>query len=778
MTDRISRRGSRWALTLLTTSMLTGVAAPALAQTGDTSAQLEELVVTAQKRAENLQDVPIAVTALSTQRLDQLQVSDMNDFIKFLPNVTLNTSAPGFAKIYMRGIASGENGNHSGPQPSVGIYLDEQTVTTITGPLDVHVYDIARVEVLAGPQGTLYGASSQAGTIRIITNKPSTSGFEAGYDVEVNSVAHGDIGYGFEGYVNQPLGDRAAIRLVAWALRDGGYIDNVPGTLTYPIGVPPDNLGPVRINNNDLVEKDFNETDTYGARAALKIDLDDNWSITPSINMQRTEADGTFNYDPGKGYLKVSRYRQDLSDDKWYQAAATIEGRVANLDVTYAAAYMQRWQDGQTDYSDYAYFYDTLYGYGAYWTDDAGRPIDITQYIQSKDYFTKQSHEFRVASPAENRFRMTAGLFYQRQTHNIQQRYKIDRLARATEVPLWPDTIWLTKQLRVDRDIAVFADASYDVTEKLTLNGGIRFFKAKNGLEGFFGYGRGFSSRTGEAACFGLPVVDGSPCTNLDTTTNDDGRTYRLNAQYKIDDDRMIYATYSTGYRPGGVNRRGGGPYDPDFLKNMEFGWKTTWLDNRIRWNGAAFRGKWDDYQFSFLGQNGLTIIANGGKAKILGVESDINWLITEGLTVSGAASYIDAELDQDYRNTPGGPILAPKGQSLPVTPKFKFNVSARYEWTIGDMGAHIMGTLVNSGSAFPDLRTADRAIVGKTPGYTVVDLTAGLTNGSWRVEAFAKNLFDEKYQYDRGVACTVCTRVFVDPGRPRIMGLRFGQTF
>ena len=202
------------------------------------------------------------------------------------------------------------------------------------------------------------------------------------------------------------------------------------------------------------------------------------------------------------------------------------------------------------------------------------------------------------------------------------------------------------------------------------------------------------------------------------------------------------------------------------------------WLENRLRWNGAAFRGKWDDYQFSFLGQNGLTIIANGGKAKITGIETDLNWLVAEGLTISSAASYIDGELDEDYRNTPGGPILAPKGQSLPVTPKFKFNVSARYEWTIGDMDAHVMGTVVNSGSAFPDLRTADRAIVGKVPSYTVVDLTAGLTNGSWRVEAFAKNLFDEDYQVDRGVACTVCTRVFIDPGRPRILGVRFGQTF
>lgn len=769
MTNDRRSRAARWSVGLLATSMLTAVAGPALAQSNEVG--LEELVITAQKRAENLQDVPISVSALSTERLDQLQVSDMNDFIKFLPNVTINTSAPGFAKIYMRGVASGENGNHSGPQPSVGIYLDEQPVTTITGPLDVHVYDIARVEVLAGPQGTLYGASSQAGTIRIITNKPSTEGFEAAYDLEVNSVAHGDIGYGVEGYVNQPLGDRAAIRLVGWALHDAGFVDNEAATLTYP-------TGPVTINNNALAEKDFNEVDTYGARAALKIDLDEDWSVTSSLNAQRTEADGSFAYDPGRGYLNVARFRPDQSDDKWFQAAATIEGKVSNLDLVYAGAYMKRWLDSETDYSDYAFFYDTLYGYGAYWTDDAGRPNDITQYIQAKDYFTKQSHEFRVSTPVENRFRVTAGLFYQRQTHNIQQRYKIDRLAAATEVSGWPDTIWLTKQLRVDRDYAAFADAGFDLTDKLTLNAGIRFFKAKNGLEGFFGYGRGYSSRTGEAACFAPAIVEGSPCTNLDRVTKDTGETYRLNAQYKIDDDRMVYLTYSTGYRPGGVNRRGGDAYDPDYLKNLEFGWKTTWFSNRLRWNGAAFQGKWNDYQFSFLGQNGLTIIANGGKAKIRGVETDIDWLAAPGLTVSGAASYIDAELDADYRNTPGGPILAPKGQSLPVTPKFKYNVNARYEWELGDYDAHVQGSLVHSGSAYPDLRSADRAIVGKVPSYTVVDFTAGITNGSWRIEAFAKNLFDEKYQVDRNVACTVCTRVFVDPGRPRIVGLRFGQSF
>lgn len=764
-----SRMTPRWSMGLLATTMLTAVAAPAMAQTAGT--QLEEVVITAQKRSENLQDVPVSVQAIGTERLDQLQVSDMADYVKFLPNVTVQSAAPGFNTIYMRGVASGENSNHSGPLPSVGVYLDEQPVTTITGPLDIHVYDIERVEVLAGPQGTLYGASSQAGTIRIITNKPSTSGFEASYDLEVNSVAHGDIGYGAEGFVNQPLGERAAIRLVGWAQHDAGYIDNEPASITYP-------TGNVTIDNDGLAKNAYNDVDTYGARAALKIDLDDNWSITPTLNAQRTEADGTFSYDPGRGRLKAARFRPDTLDDKWLQAALTIQGQVSNLDVTYAGAKMKRWIDGQSDYSDYAYFYDTLYGYGAYWTDDAGNPIDISQYIQSKDVFMKESHEFRVATPADQRLRVTAGLFYQKQTHNIQQRYKIDGLADAISVTGWPDTIWLTKQLRVDRDYAAFADASLDVTDKLTLNGGIRFFKAKNGLEGFFGYSDGYSSRTGEAACFGGPIVDGSPCTNLDRTTKDKGKTYRINAEYNIDDDRMVYLTYSTGYRPGGVNRRGGDPYDPDFLKNLEFGWKTTWMDNRLRWNGALFSEKWNDYQFSFLGQNGLTIIANGGKARMKGVETDLSWAAAEGLTINGAASYIDAELDQDYRSDPAGPILAPKGQSLPVTPKFKGNVNVRYEWDMGGNTAHVQGSVVYSGSAYPDLRTADRALVGKLPDYTTFDMTAGLTNGSWRVEAFAKNLFDESGQVDRFVACVVCTRVWVTPIRPRIIGVRFGQSF
>src|SRR5450432_2474348 len=213
---------------------------PAHAETPSTVGTLEEVIVTAQKRTESLQDVPVSITAIGTQKLEELHLESVNDYIKYLPSVSYQTTGPGFAKIYMRGVSSGGDGNHSGSLPSVGVYLDEQPITTIQGPLDIHVYDIARVEALAGPQGTLYGASSEAGTIRIITNKPEFDTFKGGYDLQGNSVKHGDPGYSGEGFVNIPLGSAAAIRLVGWYEKEGGYIDNVPGSLTYPdyVGQP------------------------------------------------------------------------------------------------------------------------------------------------------------------------------------------------------------------------------------------------------------------------------------------------------------------------------------------------------------------------------------------------------------------------------------------------------------------------------------------------------------------------------------------------------------
>src|SRR5215210_9204258 len=200
-----------------------------------------EIIITATKREENLQDVPISVQAIGTRRLDQLNVSNFEDYTKQLPSVSFDTSQPGSTTVYVRGVATGSDGNHTGSLPSVGFYLDEQPVTTIGGTLDVHIYDIARIESLAGPQGTLYGASSEAGTIRIITNKPELNVTAGRIDGELNSVAHGGMGGSLEGMINLPVASNMAFRASGFYQRDAGYIDNVFGERTYcgdPIFVP------------------------------------------------------------------------------------------------------------------------------------------------------------------------------------------------------------------------------------------------------------------------------------------------------------------------------------------------------------------------------------------------------------------------------------------------------------------------------------------------------------------------------------------------------------
>src|SRR5215469_13639763 len=222
-----------------------GTAAPAAA------GGPQEVIVTAEKRVEDVQSVPISMQVLDTTKLEQLGISNMADYVQFMPSVSImkgigqgGNAQPGISHVYIRGVASGGEGNHSGPQPTVGTYLDEQPVTTIDGTLDVHIYDIARIEVLAGPQGTLYGASSEAGTIRIITNKPDPNKFSAGYDVIGNTIDHGGNGWELDGFVNIPLGESAAVRLVAFDKRDAACIDNGLRTFeSWATGTAPSNPG-------------------------------------------------------------------------------------------------------------------------------------------------------------------------------------------------------------------------------------------------------------------------------------------------------------------------------------------------------------------------------------------------------------------------------------------------------------------------------------------------------------------------------------------------------
>jgi iron complex outermembrane receptor protein len=806
-----STHRSNLAIALLATTSLVAVT-PAAAQDEDDRV----IIVTAQKREQNLQDVPSSVTALGTEKLDELQVNELQDVVKFLPSVTIQSSGPGFSQIFFRGVASGENANHSTSLPTVGTYLDEMPITTIQGALDIHTYDLARIEALAGPQGTLYGASSLAGTIKMVTNPPDMSGNYGAADFELNTVANGGIGGVAEGFYNFALSDSAAARIVAWYRRDAGYIDNIAGSRVFPIKVyqdtdsdpdTPDELvdlpgDDIPHSNTAFVEDNYNEVETYGGRLALGIDLDENWTIRPTVMGQVQKTTGFFAEERSSAVndiRQVVQYNPEWSEDKWIQAALTIEGKLGNWDLVATGGHLWREDEVASDYSDYGYFYDSVLGYATYFYDNDGDQILPNQYIEGGDRYRRMFGELRLASPQDAPLRFIGGVFAQRQSHIIEQHYIIDDLSDDLEVSGNPDNIWLTKQRRVDRDYAAFGEISFDVTDALTLTGGIRVYNYKNSLIGFFGYQNPGYSSNPQYFCVGVPAaVEGSPCTNLDKVTGDTDFIHKLNASYHISDDVMVYATWSRGFRPGGINRRGSlPPYGPDTLDNYEFGWKTS--SGPITFNGAIYQQNWTNIQLSFLGASGLSEVRSAGLARIRGIEGDLNYS-ENGLTLGVSASYNDAVITRDFCSTsnaafdcttPGNSLLAPAGTQLPVTAKFKGNALARYEFPIGDMSeGHVQFAANHVGKRRNDLRDFENSFLGDLPAYTTVDISAGIDFGNYRIEAFATNLFDSRGLLSTGVQCleTTCGDpdgisdtggVFYDYRiRPRIVGIKVGADF
>jgi outer membrane receptor protein involved in Fe transport len=804
-----------------------------------------EIIVTATKREQYLQDVPLSILALGTRKLDQLNISNFEEYTKQLPSVSYNTSQSGGAVIYMRGVATGGDGNHSGSLPSVGVYLDEQPVTTIGGALDVHIYDIARIESLAGPQGTLYGASSEAGTIRIITNKPDLTSTYGRVDGELNTVDHGGIGGKLEGMVNLPVSRNIAFRAVAFYEKDAGFIDNVFGSRTY-CGTPTfDTNGDINgcihngitVNNAPFVRKNINSVETYGGRAALKIDLDDNWTITPTIMHQYSKLDGFYAYDPTLGDLKVQRFRNEYSRDRWTQVAMTIQGKIANFDITYAGAYLDRPTYSVSDYTDYTDAYDAAYeGQGGlanyfYFQDAAGNTINPQQYIVGSEHFRKMSHELRISTPVDQPIRALVGAFYQRQTNHIYQNYKVDNLAPDLSVNGWPGTLWLTLQDRKDKDYALFGEGEWDVLPQLTLIAGGRLFRYDNSLFGFAGFGEnpnfteenGFppppnaaGGSSGVRRCLtvnGLQRIDdegsplapggvaGTPCTNVGEVVNGvavpreskgHGFTHRLSAKWKPTKDLMFYATWSRGFRPGGINRQPNAPaYAPDFLTNYEVGWKTSF--GPFTWNGALYHQIWKKFQFSFLGENSLTVIQNGRNAKIDGVETDMSY-IQGGLSLNAAAAYTNARTSGAICHSSVDPtadcsapddyIVAPSGTRLPITPKFKATGTARYTWPMGIGKAHVQGSVAYKGSASADIRqdigggVNPNDYLGRIRASTLVDGFVGYDWDRFSAELFVTNIFDVRNDIARFVACSICTQTKIIPGRPRTIGIRLGTRF
>lgn len=755
------------------------------------SPEMEEIIVTAQKRQESLQDVPASITAIPAKLIEEMKIESITDVIKLLPSVDFISQGPGQSHFFFRGISSGEAFNPSAAQPTVGVYLNEQPITTITGELDLHMYDIARIEALAGPQGTLYGSSSEAGTIRIITNQPELNHSEVKIDAIGSMTQNGDPNNTFEGVINEPLGENAAIRLVGWTDHEGGYVNNVYQTTYFP------NAG-LLTNNAGAVKDDFNDVQTEGGRVSLLYNLNDRWTIEPMIQGQKQLSHGIFAYETQLGLRDTGMKIIPYQDDRWIQAGLTVLGKVGSLDLTYAGSYLDRHIDGISDYSDYSYFYDIFYDQVNY--NNAGKPIDPSQEIHDQgEHFSLWSHELRVASDQTARLRFQAGVFAERQAHLISQYYDVNDLGTAQSVPGLPGTWWLTREQRVDRDYAGFGEVSYDILPKLTATVGGRLYRYDNTLVGY--------SSNSSPSCVGPAVVPGTPCTTVGvlnangtvspSEAEKDGSLHKVNLDYKFDTRHMMYFTWSDGYRPGGINRYGAAaPYQPDYLTNYEFGAKTSWFDNRLRANAAIYYETWDNIQFSHI-QNfsgfAITIVDNAGNATVKGFEYSIEATPVRGLTVSTMGSFNDASLRENYClikgpadcSGAGNAVLAPAGTPLPITPRFKGTTFLRYEQplagSLSGFTAHTQASVSYQTSARNDLKTSDFAVTGELPGYSTTDLEVGLANTTWTFDLFAKNVFNneaDQYRYAECLLSTCGGRLYAYFVHSREIGLHVGAKF
>ncbi len=784
------------------------VVVPAQAQEESTGI-LEEVIVTAQKREQNLQDVAISIQVLDNTALENLNIRSFEDVIDFLPTVSWTSQGgpggPGFGQVYMRGIASGGDGNHSASMPSVGYYLDEQPVTTINQVLPIYMYDIARIEVLAGPQGTLYGQGSQSGTIRIITNKPEMGVSTGGYDVEVNTTKSGDPGYDLNGFWNFPLGERAAIRLVAWHQETGGYIDEVPTTMHFP------GPQPHTIDNSAFVEENANEVTSTGLRALLKIDLNDDWSITPGITAQNADHEGYFEHNPDfYGDLQNGRLWPASGIDDWYQASLTLDGNIGDVNMVYAGAYLDRDQNYEYDYSDYTEnwaYYQLYYSADDPWCvyyDDAGECAVGTQYVDAQNAFTRQSHELRFQSSGDQRLRWIGGLFYQKQKHDFDLQYTVPTSAVASSVVEGGNVVWQTKQVRTDIDEAIFGELTFDFTEKFSGTLGARYFEFDNELYGFNGFLEHCTGQYINGEFVEMLPEDGGeiqyPCFDtriLDDVAKGDDWAGKVNFEYRIDDAKMVYFTWSEGFRAGGVNRarvEGIPTYDPDFVTNWELGWKMTLADGAVRFNGAIYLLDWDNFQFGFLdfAISNLTIVQNVGNSRTKGVEWDLTWGMNDNNTLTFAGSYNDATLQTAFwrdqvDEEAGLPPNASKGTPMPYVPKWQLTGIWRSNFDIGSMPSFFQAAASYTGARWNDLDTLNVPAIQKMDDYTLVNLSAGIDKDNWTLTFYVNNLFDERAQIDiEDPGYVVPPGLQRPPGhkwtqvtnRPRSFGIRFGQRF
>ena len=790
----------------------------------------EVVTVTAQRRSQNLQDVPISVQVLTGRTLQQLNIENFDDLVRYLPNVTAGGFGPGQDNIYVRGLSvggdlGGQGGGGVGAFPNVALYLDDQSEEVPGRNLDIYAVDLQRVELLEGPQGTLFGAGAQAGVLRYITNKPDLQKFSLTIDGGAGGTAHGGANENADIILNAPIiPDKLAARLVLYDDGRGGYIRNVPGTFVrqstdrgihyagYTNNVP----GPPTATNsitNTSSASNINPTTYQGIRGEVLYQFDDNWNALLTESAQRLRADGVFYEEPETSGnspqtlspLSTQLFEPSYDRDYFENTALTINGRVGFLKVVYDGAYLIRNSTQVQDYTNYArglyadyYQCQPANPAKGFAKPQCYSPGGTWQDIEHDSHLTQ---EIRVSTPDTWRARAIAGFFYE--DFQIDDQVNFDYLTAPGFTPIGPppgstandpnpraaDTGFFNDITRGYTQYAIFGSADYDIVPKvLTATFGTRWFDVHNFERGSavsgFGCSVGYSGPT--------PCL--ADATNLDAKHLESaqyGFRNRANLTWKITPDVLVYYTYSEGFRPGGFNRRapttegfvGQIAYQSDNLINNEVGYKMQFFDHRLTLDGAFYQEDWTNVQdrlFDPGAFGNLAFLVNGPDYRVRGTELQATARATQNLTFTGGFSAntskqrsSPAVIGANGQALPGSAgIFGDVGDTLALSPAFKGNIRARYAFEYrGYLPFAQIGATYQSHthSAVADFNNFEQK------SYSDVDASLGVSKKNWRGEFFIDNLTDQKGQEFISAAQFVKSVVVT---RPLTAGLKLSYTF
>lgn len=719
----------------------------AIAQSAEVG-MLEEVVVTAQRREERLQDVPAAITSLSGENLNRRNLQGNADLVARVPSLSLDVQGPGESTLSIRGV-----GTAYGLAPAVSYYLNETPLDVRTdggtGVPDIDFFDVDRVEVLRGPQGTLYGSSSMGGALRVLTAQPDPTGFEAKAETGVSTMEGGGTGYMGKAAVNVPLSDNAAIRFVGAYEHIPGYVDRaVPGDWFEA--------------NPDLPisGREINDADLLSGRILGLVQINDKVKITPSLWYSEIDAGGASEYFTNQPkFTTVGTYPSPLNSTV-VNGNVLVEADLGFATLISSSSVLTRDVENDRDLSLLMVNLAPLFG------------LPVVDY-PTLDRFTSDNEgliqEFRLTSPGDQRLTWVAGAYFSRFEQNSEE--LLDSVEFAAAIGQGDDTsLYTFNQDVIDRQGAVFVDLTYAATPKLDLTVGARYYELRSSLE---------NVQTGVLAAPNQPLV----------RADASGTSPRAVVAYRPTDDFMMYATAARGYRPGGPNV--GLPdgigcqlvdayqplYDPDSVWNYELGAKAEFMQRRLSVNVALYHIDWKDVQQAVADPGcGYIIVANVGEAQSRGAELEILMRPIDNLTLSATASYTDAEftsIADAYQLA----SAATAGDPLPGIPETKFNIDAQYGRELGNDRSWF----VRADWTWLDSVPTGFTTQNTRPSYGSLGASAAYRMGRYEVSLYGRNLTNEEGIVDISEGATssiegVFRTEIATP--PRTIGLNLAVNF